>query len=84
MASGVRVSGRFFWFCLNLRCRSVAEPTDLPQSWPKGDRSVEWYKAAELFAPILLPYLDQKHDEQVRSGAITLNEKGMTEEKYPF
>ncbi|GAA5872944.1 hypothetical protein JCM3774_004882 [Rhodotorula dairenensis] len=54
------------------------------RSWPKGDRSVEWYKAAELFAPILLPYLDQKHDEQVRSGAITLNEKGMTEEKYPF
>ncbi|GAA5992852.1 hypothetical protein JCM10908_001374 [Rhodotorula pacifica] len=54
------------------------------RSWPEGDRSVAWYKAAEMFAPILLPYLDEKHDEQVRSGAITLNEKGMTEEKYPF
>lgn len=54
------------------------------QSWPKGERSVEWYKGAELFAPILLPYLDHKHEEQVRSGAITLDAKGMLEEKYPF
>ncbi|GAA5872301.1 hypothetical protein JCM1840_004120 [Sporobolomyces johnsonii] len=54
------------------------------RSWPQGERGVDWYKGGELFTPVLLPYLDQKHEEQVRTGVVQLNEKGMTEEQYPL
>ncbi|GAA5921681.1 hypothetical protein JCM1841_007087, partial [Sporobolomyces salmonicolor] len=62
---------------LTIRCLRL-------QSWPQGERSVDWYKAGELFNPVLLPYLDQKHEEQVRSGVVQLNEKGTTDEQYPL
>jgi len=54
------------------------------QSWPQGNRSVTWYKGGELFNPVLLPFLDQKHDEQVAAGVVKLNDKGTTDEKYPY
>ncbi|GAA5848877.1 hypothetical protein JCM8547_006375 [Rhodosporidiobolus lusitaniae] len=54
------------------------------RSWPQGERSVDWYKGAELYNPVLLPYLDQKHAEQVASGKVELNEKGTMDEQYPF
>ncbi|GAA5919541.1 hypothetical protein JCM6882_002909 [Rhodosporidiobolus microsporus] len=50
------------------------------RSWPsEGNRNVDWYKASDLFAPVLLPYLDKKHAKQVASGVVQLNEKGETE-----
>ncbi|BGP17367.1 hypothetical protein JCM10213_003411 [Rhodosporidiobolus nylandii] len=54
------------------------------RSWPQGDRQVNWYKGGELFNPVLLPYLDMKHDEQIKNGVVKLNEKGTTEEQYPY
>ncbi|GAA5914487.1 hypothetical protein JCM6882_003037 [Rhodosporidiobolus microsporus] len=55
------------------------------RSWPnEGERQVNWYKGGELFNPVLLPYLDQKHAEQVAKGIVELNEKGTTEEQYPY
>lgn len=79
MASGIRV-------------RSPSRPLHVTradvharvQSWPQGDRSVTWYKGGELFNPVLLPYLDQQHEEQLKAGIVTLNEKGTTEENYPY
>jgi hypothetical protein len=56
----------------------------LAQSWPKGERSVDWYKAGDLYNGLLLPFLDSKHDEQVKNGVVEVNEKGMTEEQYPY
>ncbi|GAA5921722.1 hypothetical protein JCM1841_007105 [Sporobolomyces salmonicolor] len=53
-------------------------------SGPQGERNADRYKGGELFNPVLLPSLDQKHKEQVRSGAVQFNEKGTTDEQYPL
>ncbi|GAA5827321.1 hypothetical protein JCM11251_003764 [Rhodosporidiobolus azoricus] len=55
------------------------------RSWPNdSERQVNWYKGGELFNPVLLPYLDKKHEEQLAAGIVQLNEKGTTEEQYPY
>ncbi|GAA5871021.1 hypothetical protein JCM1840_007572 [Sporobolomyces johnsonii] len=51
------------------------------RSWP---RDVHWYKGAGKYTPVLLPYLDRLHEEQVLKGAVELDEKGKTRESYPF
>ncbi|GAA6037822.1 hypothetical protein JCM8097_005056 [Rhodosporidiobolus ruineniae] len=55
------------------------------RSWPtQGDINVAWYKGAELYTPVLLPFLDEKHDEQVKNGTIIVDEQGKTPENYPY
>ncbi|GAA5950461.1 hypothetical protein JCM21900_004812 [Sporobolomyces salmonicolor] len=51
---------------------------------PQGERTADRYKGGELFNPVLLPSFDQKHEEQVRSGVVQLNEKGTTDEQNPL
>ncbi|GAA5922548.1 hypothetical protein JCM1841_006196 [Sporobolomyces salmonicolor] len=51
------------------------------RSWP---RDVHWYKGAGKYTPVLLPYLDRQHEEQVSRGEVVLDDKGKTQENYPF
>ncbi|GAA6039359.1 hypothetical protein JCM8097_002815 [Rhodosporidiobolus ruineniae] len=53
--------------------------------WPdKGKKSVKWFKSASKYEHIILPFLDQKHEEQVRNGVIVLDEKGHAPHNYPY
>ncbi|GAA5966359.1 hypothetical protein JCM21900_005146 [Sporobolomyces salmonicolor] len=67
-----------------LRIRQYADSAETfvaPQSWP---RDVHWYKGAGKYTPVLLPYLDRQHEEQVSRGEVVLDDKGKTQENYPF
>ncbi|GAA5851708.1 hypothetical protein JCM8547_001180 [Rhodosporidiobolus lusitaniae] len=54
------------------------------RSWPLDERGVAWYKGLESYSRVLLPFLDKKHEEQLEKGIVHLNEKGQTEENYPW
>lgn len=52
------------------------------RSWPDD---VAFYKGSDLYTPIILPYLDDLHDKQLKEGVVELNEEGIIElARYPF
>ncbi|EJD01283.1 uncharacterized protein FOMMEDRAFT_21702 [Fomitiporia mediterranea MF3/22] len=48
------------------------------RSWPE---EVQMYKGEGLYGPTILPYLDQKHAEQIRNGIIAEDD---TTANYPY
>lgn len=53
------------------------------RSWPED---IAWYKGAELYREAVLPYLDEKHAQQVKEGVVreTEEEKLSARRAYPF
>lgn len=70
--------------------QTMAEEVGVPgrlaaamRSWPEG---VNWYKGAPLYKECILPFLDEKHQEQIRNGVIPNEEEEMKKSKraYPL
>jgi hypothetical protein len=54
------------------------------RTWPEG---VSWYKAAKLYKDCVLPFLDEKHREQVERGVVSSNpdeEEKRSKKAYPL
>jgi len=53
------------------------------RNWPEG---VNWYKAAKLYKDCVLPFLDAKHEEQLKNGIIASQEEEEKRSKssYPL
>lgn len=53
------------------------------RNWPED---VSWYKAASLYREVVLPFLDEAHQDQVRSGIVTTQEaeEERSKKSYPF
>ncbi|KAK4705129.1 hypothetical protein P7C70_g1080, partial [Phenoliferia sp. Uapishka_3] len=51
------------------------------RSWPE---EVSKYKGGDLYTPVLLPFLDALHDQQLAEGTAMLDAVDNDGEKYPF
>jgi hypothetical protein len=51
------------------------------RNWPEG---VNWYKAAKMYKDCVLPYLDEKHQEQLQSGVINSQEEEEKKSKVAY
>lgn len=58
---------------------------DAIRSWPED---VSEYKGGSLYKDLLLPHLDELHQEQIRTGIVQLDEHGevigRNTRTYPF
>lgn len=79
MASAIRVSP-----CRSTPCEADLLISPHTQSWPED---VAKYKGSDLYTPVILPYLDQLHEEQLAAGIVVMNEEEgepVDASRYPF